>query len=140
METGDLFKRLCPGGSYTPEEQKVRDWVWQHREMLSRDGWTAIEANWLCRFTRPDLDVIAIYSVLSHFEMALKGQHIENKMALQDFRFDEHLKQFAEMKDKLDQEARVKFLADNCLDTRPQWDAVNAYLFEGKDFEDMKAA
>lgn len=126
MTDENLFTRLTPGAVYTEDEKKVRDWVYKNREMFIRSGWTAWEVASLALKIEV-ADVIAVYSILSHFQDALAGTHIENRQAMNELQFDLAIEDANRLKDKLARQPE--------LDLGPQWQAVKHYQVEGHDWD-----
>lgn len=127
MPTGDLFKRLSPGAIYTPEEEAVRSWVKLNATTFREQAWTALEAAHLA--IELGFDVMAVRSVMGHWKDALAGTHFENRAAMNDYRLECAMEDFSRLRDELTN--------DPALDLAPRWKEVNAYQYEGVEFDAM---
>lgn len=121
-DLGELFKEY----PQTDAERDVRAWLKKCRHIFT-EAWEIGEI--LEMAAANEFDRVAVISVLSHWNCALAGSRFENIQAMNAYRLESAIYQFMELKSKLE------YVPE--LDLRPQWKAVNEFLFEGIEFKEV---
>ncbi len=107
-------------GKFSPEETALRDWLKANRERLA--GHEPAEVAQLAVLCGFDLDVVCM--TLVNFRDAMAGSHIDNRAALEAWRFDMTLEHIEETKREM---AKVKE-----LDLMPMWQELVAHTITGE--------
>jgi len=115
MDYKDSFSAMFKRPVVSADEQELRDWLKKNRELLKdHSSDTVVYFALLNQFPR-DL----VYSVLSDFRDAMQGSHIENRAAMEAYRFEAAMEDVQRLRDA---QTYIKE-----LDLRPLWKDLHTY-------------
>ncbi len=123
-QTLDALFKVYPE---TNEERAVRDWMKRCKDVFteqSNDPWTPVEVAALA--IELGFDPGAVCLVMSHWNDALNGSRFERRQAMEEYRLEGAIKEFADLEKK---RKEVK-----PLDLHRTWLRYVAFAVDGMEF------
>lgn len=93
------FEQMTQKPTWTPEESEFLAWLRKNRSIFVDREYDAREIGWFAKAN--GFDMAMVYRILSHFNDALTGGHIDNRAGMLLYSFEETVKRVQAMRAEL---------------------------------------